>query len=109
VHRAFAAACSHAHRSRSGGPPTEQGAGGTCTNSRAGTALVGGGEGLWLFSRSPTPPDSLVATLRGIAAEKGFDLSVLLKVQQAGCSYAPFPESAASGGGGGAPSTPFSG
>ena len=76
---------------RSGGPPTEQGANGTCTNSRSGTALVGGGEGLWLFSRDPTPPPDLVAQLRDMAAAKGFDLSVLVPVQQAGCTYAPFP------------------
>jgi len=76
----------------SGGPPTEQGASGTCTNTRSGSFGVGGGEGLWLFSRDPTPPDAqLVTQLRGIAADKGFDLSVLKPVQQAGCSYLPFP------------------
>jgi hypothetical protein len=68
---------------------------------------VGGGEGFWLFSRDPTPPESLVAQLRSVAAAKGFDLTVLLKVQQAGCTYAPFPEGAASGGS--VPKTPFSG
>ena len=78
----------------SGGPPTQQGANGTCTNTRSGTPGVGGGEGLWLFSREPTPQDAgLLARLRGIAADKGFDLTALFPVQQSGCSYVPFPES----------------
>ena len=75
----------------SGGPPTQQGATGTCTNTRSGTPGVGGGEGLWLFSRDPEPPGALLAQLRGVAADKGFDLTVLAPVQQSGCSYVPFP------------------
>ncbi len=90
---------------RSGGPPTEQGSGGTCTNTRAGTPGIGGGEGLWLFSREPTPSQAVVEQLRQVAAAKGFDLSVLVPVQQQGCSYAPFPESS----GAGTPSGPFGG
>jgi len=79
----------------SGGPPTEQGANDTtCTNTRSGSPGVGAGEGLWLFSREPEPPAALLAQLRGIAADKGFDLSVLAPVQQSGCSYAPFPAQA---------------
>jgi hypothetical protein len=66
---------------------------------------VGGGEGLWLFAREPTPPASTVALLRDLAANKGFDLSVLVPVQQEGCSYSPFPEGGASSPGG----SPFGG
>ena len=38
-----------------------------------------------------------MAQLRDMAAAKGFDLSVLVPVQQAGCSYAAFPTQQASG------------
>ena len=88
--------CATPRARRSGGPPTEQGTNGTCTNSRVGTPGVGGGEGLWLFSREPTPSEDVFKKLQGIAAAKGFDLSVLVRVQQAGCSYQPFPTSAGS-------------
>ena len=76
----------------SGGPPTQQGANGTCTNTRSGTPGVGAGEGLWLFSRTPTQQAGLLAQLRNVAADKGFDLSVLSTVDQSGCSYVPFPD-----------------
>ena len=76
---------------RSGGPPTEQGTNGTCTNTRGGTPGVGGGEGFWLFAREANPPEALVTQMRDVAAAKGLDLSVLVPVLQSGCSYAPFP------------------
>ena len=47
------------------------------------------------LSKDPALIPALVEQLRGIAAAKGFDLSVLAPVQQSGCSYAPFPENAA--------------
>jgi lipocalin len=41
--------------------------------------------GLWIFSRSQVRDDALVSKVRGIAQEKGFDLSVLNDVDQADC------------------------
>lgn len=45
------------------------------------------GSGLWIFSRSPTRDESLISTVRAIAQDKGFDLSVLNDVQQEECVY----------------------
>jgi hypothetical protein len=42
--------------------------------------------GLWLFSRKPVDP-AATAVMREQAQKLGFDLSVLKKVQQDGCSY----------------------
>lgn len=74
----------------SGGPPTKATAGG-CVNRGSGLPGVGGGEGLWLFTRSAVPDSSLVDQLRGIAASKNFDTSVLVTVPQKGCVYSAFP------------------
>lgn len=52
--------------------------------------------GLWLFSRKPVDPAN-TAVMREKAQQLGFDLSVLKKVQQEGCSYAA-PVAAAAGG-----------
>jgi hypothetical protein len=46
--------------------------------------------GLWLFSHSPVDPTN-TAVMREAAQKLGYDLSVLKKVQQQGCTY---PESA---------------
>ncbi len=84
----------------SGGAPGVQGAGGKCRN--AGGSITnpnGNGEGLWLFFRDPNPSAALVDQVRGVAADKGFDLTVLVQVQQQGCSYAPFPSGGGAGGG----------
>jgi len=77
----------------SGGPPTQPAAGG-CVNRGGGLPGSGSGEGLWLFTRDAVPDRSLVETLRGLAAQKGFDTSVLVTVPQAGCAYSAFPTSA---------------
>jgi hypothetical protein len=55
--------------------------------------------GLWLFSRKPVDPAN-TAVMREQAKKLGFDLSVLKKVQQEGCSY-PSATVAAAGGSGG--------
>ena len=63
----------------SGGPPkiaTDAG----CTTS-SGT----NDSGLWVFTRSQKRDDALVQKVRGIAKEKGFDLSVLNDVDQLEC------------------------
>jgi lipocalin len=42
--------------------------------------------GLWLFSRKPVDPTN-TATMRTKAQQLGFDVLVLKKVQQQGCTY----------------------
>lgn len=42
--------------------------------------------GLWLFSRKPIDPTN-TAIMRDQAKKLGFDLSVLKKVKQEGCTY----------------------
>lgn len=42
--------------------------------------------GFWLFSRKPVDPAN-TAIMRQEAARLGFDLSVLKKVQQEGCTF----------------------
>eukprot|EP00470_Lotharella_oceanica_P003282 CAMPEP_0170168362 /NCGR_PEP_ID=MMETSP0040_2-20121228/1431_1 /TAXON_ID=641309 /ORGANISM="Lotharella oceanica, Strain CCMP622" /LENGTH=223 /DNA_ID=CAMNT_0010406595 /DNA_START=151 /DNA_END=822 /DNA_ORIENTATION=- len=72
-------------------------------NEEEGYALVSGGQpsiktengckngdgtnnsGLWIFTRDQQRNETLVAKVRDIAAEKGFDLSVLLDVDQTNC------------------------
>jgi len=67
----------------SGGQPTHRAAGGC----RTGTGV--NDSGLWIFTRKAERDDAVVAKLRGIAQDMGFDLSVLNDVQQAGCEYKP--------------------
>jgi len=43
--------------------------------------------GLWLFTREQIASPDVVERMRTIAADMGFDVSVLKDVQQAGCSY----------------------
>lgn len=50
--------------------------------------------GLWLFSRSPVDPTN-TAVMREAAQKLGYDLSVLKKVQQQGCTYPGSATSAA--------------
>eukprot|EP00035_Acanthoeca_spectabilis_P035832 m.36448 g.36448 ORF g.36448 m.36448 type:complete len:285 (-) comp7574_c0_seq1:66-920(-) len=64
----------------SGGPPKETGANGCKT----GTGV--NGSGLWIFTRFQERNEGLVTKIRGIAAAKGFDLSVLNDVDQSHCS-----------------------
>jgi len=72
----------------SGGPPTQEAAGGCRTGS--GT----NGSGLWLFTRKRERDEALLQKLRALAAEKGFDLSVLIDVVQTNCENAPVMETA---------------
>lgn len=41
--------------------------------------------GLWIFSRSQTRNETLISTVRDIASEKGFDVTVLNDVDQSSC------------------------
>jgi len=64
----------------SAGPPSTPSNGG-CKN----TGVVND-VGLWLFSRSPNPSQKDVQAMRDVAAAKGFDLSVLVNVEQNKCT-----------------------
>lgn len=64
----------------SGGPPTVVAEGGCRTGSGV------NGSGLWIFTRKQQKDEALIETVRGIAAQKGFDLSVLGSVDQSSCS-----------------------
>jgi len=63
----------------SGGAPTKSAAGGCQTGSGTNNA------GLWIFTRQQKRDEALVQKVRGIAAQKGFDLSVLNDVDHIGC------------------------
>jgi len=67
----------------SGGQPTHKADGGC----RTGTGI--NDSGLWIFTRKAERDDELITKIRGIAQQKGFDLSVLNDVTQAGCQYTP--------------------
>ena len=67
----------------SGGQPTHKAAGGC----RTGTGV--NDSGLWIFTRKPERDDAVVAKLRAVAQQQGFDISVLNDVTQAGCTYKP--------------------
>merc|ERR1719401_3191929 len=64
----------------SGGAPTISAPGGCRTGSGVNQA------GLWIFTREQTRNEALVQQVRSIAAEKGFDTSVLNDVDQTQCS-----------------------
>ena len=68
----------------SGGQPTIKvpGEEGVCKNGEAVN-----GSGLWLFTREAVAEAAVVEVMRAAAAERGFDLSVLNPVLQAGCTY----------------------
>jgi len=68
------------HAIISGGAPTEAAEGGC----RCGTGA--NSTGLWLFTRQQKRDEAVVQKLRGIAADKGFDLSVLLDVDNSVCT-----------------------
>jgi len=68
----------------SGGAPKIEGEDGLC---RTGTGV--NEAGLWIFTRQQLRDDALVQKVRQIALGKGFDLSVLNDVQQAGCPALP--------------------
>lgn len=58
---------------------------------RTGTGI--NNSGLWIFSRSQERNETLVNTVRGIAQDKGFDLSVLNDVDQSDCDDEPCEDS----------------
>jgi len=64
----------------SGGAPSQSAAGGCRTGTGVNDA------GLWIFTRQQQRDEALVGKVRGIAAAKGFDLSVLNNVDQTECS-----------------------
>ncbi|CAJ1395425.1 unnamed protein product [Effrenium voratum] len=64
----------------SGGAPQNEGTDGCRTGSGTNNA------GLWIFTRSQKRDEALVQKVRSIAAQKGFDLSVLNDVDQTECS-----------------------
>lgn len=61
----------------SGGPPTEMTPSGKC---RTGSGV--NGSGLWIFTRAQKRDPVLINKIRAIASAKGFDLSVLIDVEQ---------------------------
>jgi len=67
----------------SGGPPTLPGLHqGTC---KTGTGV--NGSGLWIFTRQQVRDEAVVGKVRGLAMQKGFDLSVLRDVTQSNCTH----------------------
>eukprot|EP00040_Diaphanoeca_grandis_P039159 m.258290 g.258290 ORF g.258290 m.258290 type:complete len:213 (+) comp36392_c0_seq1:101-739(+) len=65
----------------SGGPPMNTGEGGYC---KTGTGT--NDSGLWIFTRMQRRDQIKVEKVRAIAQAKGFDLSVLIDVNQSHCS-----------------------
>lgn len=63
----------------SGGPPKEQGDNGC----RTGTGT--NDSGFWIFTRQRQRDEAMIQKVRGIAQEKGFDLSVLKDVDHRNC------------------------
>ena len=64
--------------------------GGQPTVNTGNGCVTGEGEnasGLWIFSRTQVAPPQQVELVREIAKHDGFDISVLIPVQQEGCSY----------------------
>jgi lipocalin len=66
----------------SGGQPTIESDDGGC---RTGQGI--NESGLWIFTRTQARDETLVQEARAIAADQGFDLSVLKNVTQDGCVY----------------------
>lgn len=76
----------------SGGPPTTP-SNGACRTGRDGpqTFLDINGSGLWIFTRQPVPSAATVDAARNAAKTLGFDLTPLVNVVQAGCTYPAVP------------------
>lgn len=68
----------------SGGPPSII-SGSGCANDHSSV----NGSGLWIFTRQQRRSEALIKRIRAIAHAKGFDLSVLLDVNQADCEARP--------------------
>ncbi|KAI9145664.1 hypothetical protein BKA69DRAFT_1048941 [Paraphysoderma sedebokerense] len=60
------------------------------SNGKCRTGTGTNGSGLWIFTRDPIVSPEVVDYIRGIIEQKGFDLSVLKPVTQAGCKYEGF-------------------
>lgn len=89
--------------------PTDPGYWVVAYNEDEGYALISGGQptietpngcrtgsgfsksGLWIFAREVFPPEELVAKVKGIAIEAGYDISVFLPVNQTGCTGPGYP------------------
>jgi len=65
----------------SGGPPTMPGQTAGC---RTGTGT--NGSGLWIFTRAENRDEAVINVARTAAAAKGFDLTVLVDVDQSKCT-----------------------
>lgn len=63
----------------SGGAPKNQGTNGCQTGTGTNDS------GLWIFTRKPERDDALLQKVRGIAAAKGFDVSVLRDTDESTC------------------------
>jgi len=63
-----------------GGPPKNEGANGC----KSGTGT--NNSGLWIFTRKQERDEALVQKIKGIAAAKGFDISVLKDTDQTNCA-----------------------
>lgn len=63
----------------SGGPPTEIGSEGCKTGTGTNDS------GLWIFTRKQERDEAIVQKVKGIAKEKGFDISVLKSTDQTNC------------------------
>ena len=76
----------------SGGPPTTP-SNGACRTGRDGpqTFLDVNGSGLWIFTRQPVASAATVDAARAATKAPGFDLTPLVPVTQAGCTYPAIP------------------
>lgn len=77
----------------SGGPPKTP-SNGACRTGREGpqTFFDVNGSGLWIFTRQPVPPSqATVEAARSAAEALGYDLTPLVPVTQAGCTYPAVP------------------
>jgi hypothetical protein len=73
-----------------GGAPTHTGTNGTCTT---GTGV--NGSGLWIFTRKQKRDPIILEKIRAVAQMKGFDLSVLIDIDQTDCNPGAPPHTAA--------------
>lgn len=68
----------------SGGPPEEP-SNGFCST---GTGTIGTNNvGIWLYHKDPQPPAQIVQEILDKAADLGFDVSLLVKVNHTACMY----------------------
>ena len=73
-----------------GGQPTVPQGDGGCSLPQVDAAEfdgVGGNEGLWILTREPNPPASLVEEMKAELLSLGISVANMLDVSQEGCSY----------------------